>query len=441
MPEIEVLIECGFSQSNSLERDYIENNAKFSFSCKKIKYIFVGHCHLDHIGRIPLLYKRGCNAKIIVPEGSIEIIRNMLEDSAKILERDALLLTKQKHHEYDPIYNLEDVELALSHLQEYSIKELWELDDTISFQFIPSGHIRRACQIELYFRYNNVKKKLVYTSDLGNPLLPKRFAEPFEPIEKCDIFIGECTYADATRIAATPKLRQTDLEKIASVIQTHCIDMHAKILVPCFALDRTPEMYMTIREVMKQHEWDIPILIDSPLAVKQFKIYAKDNPKLMEEVERSRTRLCVDWSESTQYHKANGPMIIISSSGMLTAGRVLQYLPHILPDSRNCILFCGYSTEGTLAWDIKKGQKKTLKIGGKRIPNCATIVSLNSFSSHMQHDELLEYYSNIQCNKIYLVHGQQKEKVKFAQELRERIAEKVKTTQVICANKSSEGRL
>jgi len=134
-------------------------------------------------------------------------------------------------------------------------------------------------------------------------------------------------------------------------------------------------------------------------------------------------------------------MIIISSSGMLTAGRVLQYLPHILSDSRNCILFCGYSTEGTLAWDIKKGQKKTLKIGGKKVPNCATIVSLNSFSSHMQHNELLEYYSNIQCNKIYLVHGQQKEKVKFAQELRNRLAEKVKTTQVVCANKSSEGRL
>lgn len=441
MPDLEVLIECGLSQSNSLERDYIENNAKFSFSCKKLKYIFVGHCHLDHIGRIPLLYKRGCRAKIIVPEGSIEIIRNMLEDSAKILERDALLLKKQKSHDYDPVYTIDDVELALSHLEEYKIKEPWELDENISFQFVPSGHIRRACQIELYFKYNNVKKKLVYTSDLGNPLLPKRFAEPFEPIEKCDILIAECTYADGTRQAATQKLRETDLEKIASVIQTHCIDMNARILIPCFALDRTPEMYMIIRDVMKKNGWDIPILIDSPLAVKQFKVYARDNPELMEEVEKSRTRLCVEWNESAQYHKANGPMIIISSSGMLTAGRVLQYLPHILSDSRNCILFCGYSTEGTLACDIKKGQKKVLKIGGKKVQNCATIVSLNSFSSHMQHNELLEYYSNIQCNKIYLVHGQQKEKVKFAQELRNRLAEKIKTTQVVCANKSSEGRL
>ena len=114
MPDLEILIECGLSQSNSLERDYVENNAKFSFSCKKIKYIFIGHCHLDHIGRIPLLYKRGCRAEIIVPEGSTEIIRNMLEDSSKILERDALLLTKQKSHTYDPIYTLEDVELAFT---------------------------------------------------------------------------------------------------------------------------------------------------------------------------------------------------------------------------------------------------------------------------------------------------------------------------------------
>lgn len=141
-----------------------------------------------------------------------------------------------------------------------------------------------------------------------------------------------------------------------------------------------------------------------------------------------------------QYQKMRGPMIILSSSGMLTAGRVLQYLPHILADQNACILFCGYSTEGTLAYEIKHGHKKYLNIGGKKVPNRANIVSLHSFSSHMQHDQLLEYYSSIKCDKIFLVHGQQVEKVKFAEELREQIEKNASTTQVVCVNKSAEGR-
>ena len=134
-------------------------------------------------------------------------------------------------------------------------------------------------------------------------------------------------------------------------------------------------------------------------------------------------------------------MIILSSSGMLNAGRVLQYLPRILPNPRNCIVFCGYATEGTLAYEIKHGNKKVVEIAGKKVKNNAQIVMLNSFSSHMQHDQLLEYYSNIKCNKIYLVHGQQDSKTSFAHELKSLLEKKNKTTQVICVNKGTEGKL
>ena len=440
LPDLEILLECGFSQSNNLERDFRDNGTKFNFSCKKLKYIFIGHTHLDHVGRLPLLYKRGCDAPIIVSKGTLPLLKNMLEDSAKINERDAELLSKQKGRSYEPIYSLDDVNNAIAHVVEYEQNIIWKLKDELSFRFIPSGHIKFGAQIELFFHVNNCKKKLVYTSDLGNYLLPKNFSDPFIPIDKCDVLIGECTYADGTRPAATKKARKTDLEKIESLIWKYCIDNKAKILIPCFALDRTPELYMTLRSIMKKNEWDVPILIDSPLSVKQFKIYADEHSELWEEVNSSRTCLCSEWSESVAYQKMEGPMIILSSSGMLTAGRVLSHLPYILPNPNNCILFCGYSTEGTLAWDIKHTKHKTLKLAGKRIANRANIIILNSFSSHMQHDQLLDYYSSIQCNKIYLVHGQQPEKIKFAEELKNEIARKNHTTQVVCVNKSTEGR-
>ena len=322
LPDLEILLECGFSQSNNLERDFRDNGAKFNFSCKKLKYIFIGHTHLDHVGRLPLLYKRGCDAPIIVSKGTLPLLKNMLEDSAKINERDADLLSKQKGRSYEPIYNLDDVNNAIAHVVEYEQNIIWKLTDKLSFRFIPSGHIKFGAQIELFFHVNNCKKKLVYTSDLGNYLLPKNFSDPFVPIEKCDVLIGECTYADGTRPAATKKIRKTDLEKIESLIWKYCIDNNAKILIPCFALDRTPELYMTLRSIMKKNEWDVPILIDSPLSVKQFRIYADEHTELWEEVNSSRTRLCSEWSESVVYQKMEGPMIILSSSGMLTAGRV-----------------------------------------------------------------------------------------------------------------------
>ena len=119
LPDLEILLECGFSQSNNLERDFRDNGAKFNFSCKKLKYIFIGHTHLDHVGRLPLLYKRGCDAPIIASKGTLPLLKNMLEDSAKINERDANLLSKQKGRSYEPIYNLDDVNNAIAHIVEY----------------------------------------------------------------------------------------------------------------------------------------------------------------------------------------------------------------------------------------------------------------------------------------------------------------------------------
>ena len=103
---------------------------------------------------------------------------------------------------------------------------------------------------------NNIEpynKKLVYTGDLGNCNLPKHFTDKFVPIEKCDILIGETTYADGHRPRANSKLRKKDIEKLTAVIQHYCIETQSRILIPCFSLDRTPEMYMTIREILKEN--------------------------------------------------------------------------------------------------------------------------------------------------------------------------------------------
>ena len=56
----------------------------------------------------------------------------------------------------------------------------------------------------------------------------------------------------------------------------------------------------------------------------------------------------------------------------------------------------------------------------------------------MQRDSLLDYYSSISCEKIYLVHGEMEKKIEFAAELQDKISEKNKTTRVVCVNKGTE---
>ena len=122
---------------------------------------------------------------------------------------------------------------------------------------------------------------------------------------------------------------------------------------------------------------------------------------------------------------------------MLTAGRSLNYVEHIISNANSHIIFCGYTTEGSLGWKIKHPKEnKYITINGKGLPNRCAITDLHSFSSHMQYPELLKYYSNLRTNHIALVHGAMQDKIAFAAALKEEYSKKNKTTRVTCVNSS-----
>ena len=232
------------------------------------------HAHADHSARIPLLYARGCNAPLIVPKDTTEIFSNMTLDSAHIIERDSEYLSRIFARDIDPLYTAEDVHNTISHLQEYPIGEVIKLNDNISFKFVNSGHIIAGTQILLWLTSGNTTKKIIYTSDLGNDLLTKHYVEPFEPLDQCDLLIGETTYGDPTRAVSNAVARKKDLEKLKTIIQQECIDQKHKVLIPVFALDRLPEI-LTELYLMYHDDEDFrtPIVIDTPLGLAHLKTY------------------------------------------------------------------------------------------------------------------------------------------------------------------------
>lgn len=441
MSDYEILLECGLYQSNSPKEDYKVNSARLPFKPKDLDYIFLSHAHIDHSGRIPALYAQGCEARIICPKGTKSLLKVLWPDSAYIIQRDCEFLNKKYSMKTTPYYEESDVYVALKHIDEYDFGEKIRLNDKIEFRFVPSGHIISAAQIELWLTEGNQIKKVLYTGDLGSNI-PKYYAEEFEPVQKANLAICEATYSDAAR-QVTNKDRNTDLWKIKTVIREVCAEKRGKVLFPTFSLDRTQNMLTHLYD-MFGHDKDFktPILLDSPLATKLTGAYLRllgdDERRILEAaLNWENVKLINTYEESQYWQKQKTPAVILAASGFMQAGRSRSWAKAILPDSKSHIVFIGFATDGSLAGKLRNAKTKTVSIDGKAYPNRCGITTLHSFSSHIQHDDMLKYYSEIICDKLCLVHGEYKSKCAFGKELQEEIYRKNKTNKVVVANRST----
>lgn len=440
-PHRQILLECGLFQScGSTLETYKVNNKHFEFKPKEIDYVFLAHNHVDHIALCPKLYQQGCMAHIIAPNGTKSIAEILLRDSARIMDGDAIELSERFKRDYSPIYTDNDVDQCLKYYTEYPIGEIVQLDEYIKFRFVPSGHILNSAQLELWIMEGNVTKKIGYTSDLGNVHIQKYYTNTFEPIKKCDVMIGETTYAREERIA-NQKMRNKDLEKLESVIKQTCIEDNSRVLIPVFSNDRCQNMMTYLYDIFNDDAgFDIPILIDSPMSTRVCNAYSE----LLEGEDAEKWRKVLAWKnfhfvqdsiESREWRDSNQPVVVLSSSGMMVKGRSTAWAHSMLPHENDRIVFCGYAAENSLAAIIKNGKQKTVTISGHRVRNKCQVTDLHSFSSHAQRDTLLSYYGSVECEKVVLVHGEINGKIAFAKDLQEEISKNDNTSKVIVANR------
>lgn len=440
-PHRQILLECGLFQScGSALENYKINNKHFEFKPKEIDYVFVMHCHADHLCLSPKLYGQGCKAQVVAPNGTRPIAEILLRDSAHIMETDALELSNKFKRDYAPIYTEGEVEQCLKHYAEYPMDEIIQLDEYIKFRFIPSGHILNSAQLELWITEGNVTKKIGYTSDLGNIHIKKYYTNKFRAIKKCDILIGETTYAREERIA-NQKMRNKDLEKLEAAIRQTCMENGSRVLIPVFANDRCQNMLTYIYDIFGHDQtFDVPVLVDSPMATRVCKAYSdllegEDAKKWSEVIAWDNVRFVEDAVESRGWRDSNRPVVVLASSGMMVRGRSTGWAHSMLPHADDRIVFCGFAAQDSLASIIKEGKQKTITISGHRVKNKCQVTDLHSFSSHMQKDSLIKTYGATECEKIVLIHGEMDGKIAFAKELQEEISKNNNTSKVIVANK------
>jgi len=436
-----ILLECGMMQSFSSIVDYKENAKSFPFKPKNIDYVFLGHAHIDHIGRLPKLVKDGFSGKIIATEITAKLLKPMLTDSANIIRKDAEYISKKRGIDYEPFYNEDDIASTLDLTYEYDYGIVYELDENVSFKLLHNSHLIGACQIELFLKTSTGHiEKILYTSDLKGLQNKNHYVEDTQFCTKASIVISECTYGAIGKNYT--ENRSKDLEKIKTVVDQVCFMDKGKLLIPVFSLSRAQEILTNLYNLFGEDKsFKIPIVLDSPLIWEITKVY-KDaltgkHKELFEKVcSWENVRFIKDYNESKICMRDNSPKIVLSSSGFLHKGRSIQYLKEYISSVKNHILFVGYSPPNSIASKIKVG-KKNITIDGMSYKNRCGITILNSFSSHIQREELLNYLKNITSDKICLVHGSMEGKIEFKDDLEKELLKLNKTNRVIVINKGT----
>lgn len=440
-----ILLECGMVQGGTVEEDYrINANALNQLDLSEIKYCFLAHAHSDHVLLTPRAVRHGLQAKIITTPATAKIMTELLSDGAFVNKRNAEYLTTQYKREILPLFTIEDVSEMLNHTYEYGFDEIYQLDDEISFKFLRNSHVLGASSIELYIKDESSKiYKIFYSSDLGNTAIPDRpYLSEIEYCRSCNCAIFESTYGDRdTQITKYDRKRELQMMK-QEIIDT-CLEKRGNVLIPCFSFSRSQEIMTILHDMLSEDERfnKIDIIVDSRLTKNITNVYTK----ILEEEEKECFDKVLAWknlkiisdynTETTQVLIDKNPKVIISSSGFCDFGHVKEYIKRYIVHKNNTIIFCGYTSERSLAGKLRK-ETNSVTIDKKAYSKKAKIISLESFSSHMQKKQLIDYIASINTDKVILVHGDKDAKLSLKTSVEEKLKEMNKTTNIIVGQKN-----
>ncbi len=422
-----ILLDCGLYQG-SRKHAYEVNCGFPHFDPASIDAVILSHAHIDHSGNLPNLSVKGFAGNIYSTHATRDLCQIMLADCARIQENDIEWLNKHREREgLEPAtltYTEQDAERCLRQFVTVSYDRPMRVADGVKVTFIDAGHILGSAQVllEVDDKSDGKSKRFLFTGDVGrgsNEVL----RDPV-PVQDVDFLLMESTYGGREH-EAPPGVDLHFAEIIRQAVQRG-----GKILIPAFAVERTQQLLYVLHELFEKGEIpEIPVFVDSPLAVSATEIYRlhpdsfnqevydslfeRENPFGFENLTLVRT---VNGSKAL--NKVPGVAIIISASGMCEAGRILHHLKNNIGDPKTTILFVGYCADNTLGRRIRDHERE-VSILGERYKVRAKIEIIDSFSGHADHSELLDYFQRITGPKtrVWLVHGEPENAMKLREGL------------------------
>ncbi|MGH9500219.1 MAG: MBL fold metallo-hydrolase RNA specificity domain-containing protein [Terriglobales bacterium] len=414
----QALVDCGMFQGLKEWRE--RNWQDTPVPAHEINAVILTHAHLDHCGWIPRLVKEGFRGQIYATPPTVDLCGVILRDSGHLQEEDARFYNKHKKSKHDPalpLYTLADAENALQYFKPVPFEAPQQLSPQISFRFVRAAHILGSSMVELTLQTNGKSRRLLFTGDIGRvsdeKTSPGKVLQcgPTEG-EAADLLVMESTYGNRQHPTDDPRPR------LAEVIR-QAVRRGGTVVVPAFAVERTQKFVFMLKHLMESGQIPkIPVYCDSPMAIKAVEIFINHSEEYSDDTRKliSQYGSPLQWpgfsfastiEESKKINDSKYPSIIVSSSGMVTGGRILHHLAQRLPDPKNVVMFIGFQAPGTRGFIIKSGAPE-VKIFGEMVPIRAQIEVFEQFSDHADTPELLKWLHTFtqKPGVTYLVHGE-----------------------------------
>jgi metallo-beta-lactamase family protein len=410
---VRLLVDCGlFQGGKDMERRNLE---PWGFDPKTIETLFLTHAHIDHSGRIPKLVRDGFKGQILASPPTAELCGILLEDSAHIQEMDAEWRSRKNrrkgYRDIQPLYTMDDAREAVKLLTPVEADRIINVGPGVRARLRNAGHILGSSILELWVEDAGESIKIVFSGDLGkkNQLIVK---DPHE-IFNADYLFIESTYGNRLHKG----FEESKRELLEAIRYSHANG--EKVIIPAFAVERTQELLYILSEFHRAGELpDIPVYIDSPLAIKATEIFRK-NAKYFDEDAQDllreghdplalpKLRYTPATAESVAINEKNGPAIVLAGNGMCTAGRVKHHLKHNLWRPGASLVFVGFQAQGTTGRQIVEGAKE-VKLFGEMVAVKAKVFTIGGFSAHADQAELLEWVGHFveSAPRVFTVHGE-----------------------------------
>ena len=422
-----ILLDCGLYQGR--RKDFYDRNLNFPFAAESIHTVLLSHAHMDHSGNLPNLVKQGFKGTIFATRATQDLCGAMLRDSAHIQEKDVEFVNKKRAKRgeppVDPLYTMTEAEATLFHLTGVHYHRQFHVLRDLQCAYYDAGHILGSAITVIDARDGADSRRVVYTGDLGRFNLPI-LRDPEIPAE-ADTLIIESTYGGR---------RHSDIgrvERDLADIVRRVVDRRGKIIIPSFSVGRAQELVYCLHNLWKRGELpEIPVFVDSPLAVNATEIF-RHHQECFDEQTKAMMALNEDpfgferleyvrsVERSKELNSMRTPCIIISASGMCEAGRILHHLRNNIGDERNLVLFIGFQGENTLGRRLVDHQP-VVRIFGEEHLVRAEVVRLDAFSAHADGDELTNFARLVgqkspDLRHIFIVHGEPDQSTALADRL------------------------
>lgn len=414
LPQGNVLVDCGMYQGH--DAALRSHAGEFSFDPASLQLVLLTHAHIDHCGLLPRLYKLGFRGRIFATSATVDLCEVLLEDSAKIQREDAEWEQRkwskgqQRTPPPEPLFSVEDAAAVMAQFQPVEYDADVQVLEGLSVRWVDAGHILGAASLEVWAGESGVRRKLVFSGDIGNPDRPL-LRDP-TLIDSADYVVMESTYGDRLHPA-----KEEIAEGLVDCI-TKAARRHGHVIIPAFAVGRTQEVLYYLDRLLEAHRLpSLPVYVDSPLASKATEVFERHRECYDEEALRMlaagddpikfpRLRFTESAEESRRLNDVRESVIIISASGMCDAGRIRHHLHHHLEHGNDFVLFVGFQAQGTLGRRLVEGARE-VELFGRRHHVRAQVVEIQGLSAHADKAGLADWLRAIQGPRaVFVTHGE-----------------------------------